>query len=152
MSERITEAAEAIASVLGTLPAIKQAFPYPKPMSQTQPGDLTMALTGTSAPNTAGPGATQVVSWEVNIALRSATSGDTIQVQKTMADLMSLDPSRSVIGKLHKDPETREALREYGDPFLDLEGEGITAEYDVVAGDAIITLLRFVLLANIPDG
>ena len=150
--ERLTVTAEAIASALGTLPAVKAAYPYPKPMSQTQIGDLTMSLVGASPPTTAGAGATQVVQWEVHLALRSATSGNIEQVQKQMAELMSLDPAKSIIGKLHKDPETVAALRGFGDPFLDLEGEGIVAEYDVEAGDRIITLLRFNILANVEDG
>ena len=42
MAEHITATAEAIASALGTLPGIKEVFPYPKPMSQTQIGMVTM--------------------------------------------------------------------------------------------------------------
>ena len=152
MAERISAAAAAIADALGTLPAVKAAYPFPKPMAQTQIGDLTLSLVGASPPTTAGAGATQVVQWEANLALRSATSGDIEQVQKTMAELMSLDPDKSIIGKLHKDPATVAALRAFGDPFLDLEGEGIVAEYDVVAGDMVITLLRFTILANVEDG
>ena len=151
MAERITATAEAIASALGTLPGVKAAYPFPKPMSQTQIGDLTLSLMGSSPPTTSGPGATQVVQWECNLALRSATSGDIEQVHQQMAELMSLDPAKSIIGKLHKDPETVAALRDFGDPFLDMDGEGIVVEYDVVAGDTIITLLRFTILANVED-
>lgn len=151
MAERITATAAAIASALGTLPLIKAAYPYPKPMSQTQIGDLTMALTGTSPPTTGGPGASQVVSWEVQVALRSAATGNEAQVQKEMAELMGLDPDKSLIGKLHKDPATVAALRDFGDPFIDLEGEGILAEYDVTAGDAIVIVVRFIILANVED-
>ena len=152
MAERITAAAEAIASVLGTLPQVNEAFPFPKPMSQTRIGDLTMTLTSTSPPTTSGSGASQNVEWECNLAFRSPLSGDMAQVQAEMAELMSLDPDKSIIGKLHKDPVSVAALRQYGDPFLDLEGEGIVAEYDVQAGDMIITLLRFTILATLEDG
>lgn len=151
MAEQITAAAEAIANALGTIPGIKAAYPYPKPMSTTQPGDLTMSLTGTSPPATAGPGASQTVQWEVRIALRSATSGKIVQVQKQMAELMSLDPQKSIMGKLHKDPETVKALAGFGAPYFDIDGEGIEAEYDVIAGDRIITLLRFNLMANVEN-
>ena len=151
MADRISAAADAIASALGTLPGIKEVFPYPKPMSQTQLGMVTMALIGASPPATSA-GGTQTVQWEVMIALRSAVTGDEEQVQKQIAELVSLDPEKGIIGKLHYDPDTVAALRGFGDPYLPLDGDGIEVVYDVGEAGATITLLRFVIQANVGGG
>ena len=146
----VTETAEAIASVLGGLRNVKSVHPYDKPMSQTRIGDLVMRIVGSSPPNVSGAGASnQQIYWDCFIALRSAASGKSEEIQKELSELISLHKTNGIMGLLYRNTEVVASLHEFGSPRFDPDGEGITIEYDVVAGDAVITLLTFTLLADV---
>ena len=146
----INETAEAIASVLGGLPGVKEVFPYDKPQSQTRLGDLIMRVVGSSPPNVSGAGASNTqINWECFIALRSAASGDSEAVQKELSDLISLHKTKGIMGLLYRNTDVVASLYEFGSPRFDPDGEGITIEYDVVAGDTVITLVSFTIIADV---
>lgn len=148
---QIYRAAETLASILGGLPQIDHAYPYPKLQSQLQPGNLVMAVSGTSPPGQAQGAASQEVAWDVVIALRSATTGNEIAVQQEISDLLGLHPTRGILGVLYRNTDERAAWRQAGYEFyLDQDGDGINVEYDTINADnQVVTLVRATIYASL---
>ena len=94
----ILEAARRIAAKLETLPEVNEAFPYAKPLSAVQLGDLIMGLTGTSPPGTMGSGTFQTCIWSCVVKLGSGmwdVDGGK-ELQATIASLASAAPGRGL--------------------------------------------------------
>ena len=145
----IERAADAIANVLAGIRLVNKAYPYPRPLSTTQFGDLTMEISSVSPPATSGGTSTQVL-WDCFMFLRGSRAGDEAQVQKDLAELLGGDQNNSILGVLYKNDTSRAALREFGDPALDPEGEGIQVEYNVpIGGDSQATAVSFTLIADL---
>ena len=153
MAQRITAAAAAIAAHLETLPAIGRAYPYPRPMSLMEFGDLAMGISGTSPPETFQSGGGgfqgfQTVIWQVAVKLGDvATTGPAVEdVQRQIADLASADPATSIIGLLRA-PTSRQVLAEHGGPIVTEDGVEVSYAEDV--GDTVITIVECQITANV---
>lgn len=145
----IQQAAATIASVLGGIPGIKQAFPYPKPLSQCQPGDLVMAIAAVSPPGQSGVNV-QTIVWDVVVMLRGTPSGRVEEWHNTISDLCSLDTTKGILGVLYNNDAQVAAMRTAGvDPYLDPDADGINIDYNVEVADKVMTLLRFQVQAEL---
>ena len=144
-SANILETASRIAAKLETLPEINEAFPYAKPVSGMQLGDLVMGLSGTSPPGTHGAHAYQTCVWTCLVKLGSGlldVDGGA-QLQDTLASLSSAAPGEGIIGILRASPD----LDPYGSPRVTEDGVEIT--YDEEADDNILTFLTCEISANV---
>ena len=144
-SENILTTATQIARKLETLPEVNEAFPYAKPISAIQLGDLVMGLSGTSPPGTHGGHAYQTCIWSCMLKLGSGlvdVDGGK-ELQDTLAALASAAPGEGVIGILRASPD----LDQYGSPRVTEDGVEIT--YDEEADDNILTFLTFDVSANV---
>lgn len=149
MAHPLTSGAEAIASVLGELPGLREVHPFPKPLSQCQDGEAVMALAGVSPPGASGVN-TQTVVWDLVVMLRGTAAGNAEEQQQTIADLCSLDPDRGILGVLYNNDTQVAALRQLGiDPYLDQDAEGITIDYNVEIGEKTANLLRCQIQAEL---
>ena len=119
-----------------TLPEINEAFPYAKPISAIQLGDLILGLSGTSPPGTHGAHAYQTCVWSCMVKLGSGlTDVDGGQeLQNRLAALSSAAPGEGIIGILR----VSEDLDPYGSPRVTEDGVEIT--YDEEADDNIFDL------------
>ena len=143
--QNILTAARRICAKLETLPEINEAFPYAKPVSGLQIGDLVMGLTGTSPPGTHGAHAYQTCVWSALVKLGSGMldiDGGK-QLQSTLASLASAAPGEGIIGLLRVSDD----LDDVGSPRVTEEGVEIT--YDEEADDNILTYLSCEISANI---
>ena len=141
----ILEAARRIAAKLETLPEVNEAFPYAKPLSAVQLGDLIMGLTGTSPPGTMGSGTFQTCIWSCVVKLGSGmwdVDGGK-ELQATIASLASAAPGEGIIGILRDSPD----LHEYGEPRV--TEDGVEVVYDEEADDNILTYLECSITANV---
>ena len=144
-AENILAAAQRIAAKLETLPEINEAFPYAKPVSAIQLGDLVMGLSGTSPPGTHGAHAYQTCVWTCMVKLGSGlvdVDGGQ-ELQNTLASLSSAAPGEGIIGILRASPD----LDAFGSPRVTEEGVEIT--YDEEADDNILTFLTCEISANV---
>ena len=128
-----------------TLPEINEAFPYAKPISTIQLGDLILGLSGTSPPGTHGAHAYQTCVWTCMVKMGSAlvdVDGGQ-ELQNRLAALGSAAPGEGIIGILRASPD----LDEVGSPRVTEEGVEIT--YDEEADDNILTFLTCEISANV---
>ena len=144
-AENILTAAARIAAKLETLPEINEAFPYAKPVSGLQFGDLILALSGTSPPGTHGAHAYQTCVWSCLVKLGSGMvdidGGKELQVR--LAGLSSAAPGEGIIGILRASPD----LDEVGSPRV--TEEGVEILYDEEQDENLITLLECSISANL---
>ena len=146
--ENILAAASAIAAKLETLPEVNEAFPYAKPLSGIQLGDLIMGLTGTSPPGTMGSGTFQTCVWSCVVKLGSGmwdVDGGK-ELQATIASLASAAPGEGIIGILRVSKD----LREHGDPRV--TEDGIEVVYDEEEDDNVLTYIECSITANVRVG
>ena len=153
MAETLSAAADALASLLGGLPGVDEAYPYPKMQSQLQPGALVMMPLGASPPGERGGAASSEVGWAVTLTLRSAITGSEIETNRRINELLSLDPDKGILGVIYRNPGEREAQREAGfDFYLDPDGEGITIDYNERNADnEIVDVIRFMVFSMLED-
>ena len=144
-SENILTTATQIARKLETLPEVNEAFPYSKPISAVQLGDLIMGLSGTSPPGTMGGEAYQTCIWACMLKLGSGMldiDGGK-ELQNRVAALASAAPGEGIIGILRASPD----LDQYGSPRV--TEEGVEIRYDEEQDDNVLTFLDFSISANV---
>ena len=144
-ADNILTAASRIAAKLETLPEINEAFPYAKPVSAIQLGDLVMGLSGTSPPGTHGAHAYQTCVWSCLVKLgsgmvdvdggRNSSGGWPLWVRRLRVRGLS------ACWRVSKD------LDPYGSPRV--TEEGIEVSYDEEADDNILTFLTCEISANV---
>ena len=144
-ADNILTAARRIAAKLETLPEINEAFPYAKPVSAIQLGDLVMGLSGTSPPGTHGAHAFQTCVWTCLVKLGSGmvdVDGGQ-ELQERIASLSSAAPGEGIIGILRVSSD----LEPFGSPRV--TEDGIEVTYDEEADDNILTFLTCEISANV---
>ena len=142
----ITAAAAAICDRLETLPGVNEAFPYAKPVSAMQVGDLLLMISGSSPPETMGRQGYQLIIWSCLVKLASGmldVDGGA-ELQTILTKLSSAEKGEGIIGILRDSPDLD---RNHGSPRV--TEDGVEIVYDEEADENILTYVQCSISAQI---